>query len=302
MIDRAADNHASDELPVDTNGFLHFAGARYWNASLLPALVGTTLPFWLQPPGFSFNLLGAIEFLIATVLFHAGFSFLQARFERRSTAEWTEWRLLSFAVLLLAAACLLGLHLNRLFPGSIFLVFGITTMFAGLLYVTPPINFCHRAGGEIIIAQSLGLLPVLGAYLVQTGDLTRTVYMASMPIVVATGLWVWTAQLASREEDQRTGRKTMIDLLGLEFSGRIALLVLTLLLYTMLLLAVYANAISLTGLLALLLLRLVWKIDSVSWNSYASPAQMFEAGKDAFRLHCAICIIIILSSLIELFR
>lgn len=69
------------------SGFLHFAGFRYWTASLLPALVGTTLPFWLHPPGFSFRWLGAIELLFATVLFHAGFSFLQAWFEGRYTTK-----------------------------------------------------------------------------------------------------------------------------------------------------------------------------------------------------------------------
>ena len=73
---------------------LHFSGFRYWTASVLPAIVGTTLPFWLRPPGFSFRWLGAIEFLVATVLMHSGFSFLQARFEHGATREWSESRLL----------------------------------------------------------------------------------------------------------------------------------------------------------------------------------------------------------------
>ncbi len=91
-----------DSLPARVSfenvpGFPHFAGFRYWTASLLPALVGTTLPFWLRPPGFSFRWLGAIEFLFATVLFHAGFSFLQAWFEGRSTTKWPKSRLLRYA-------------------------------------------------------------------------------------------------------------------------------------------------------------------------------------------------------------
>jgi hypothetical protein len=55
------------------------AGLRYWTASLLPALVGTTLPFWLRPPGFSFRWAGELEFALATALMHSGFCFLQAR-------------------------------------------------------------------------------------------------------------------------------------------------------------------------------------------------------------------------------
>src|SRR3990170_2966414 len=72
------DKPAAGGLSQSSPGFLHFAGFRYWTASLLPALMGATLPFWLRPPGFSFRWLGALEFLIATLLFHAGFSFLQA--------------------------------------------------------------------------------------------------------------------------------------------------------------------------------------------------------------------------------
>ena len=68
------DKPAAGGLSQSSPGFLHFAGFRYWTASLLPALMGTTLPFWLRPPGFSFRWLGALEFLIATLLFHAGFS------------------------------------------------------------------------------------------------------------------------------------------------------------------------------------------------------------------------------------
>jgi hypothetical protein len=141
--------------------FLHFAGFRYWTASLLPALVGTTLPFWLRPPGFSFSWLVAIEFLIATALFHAGFSFLQARFEGRSTPGWPGSRLLRVAGACIVAGCLLGLHLNsrltlqKSVPGSIFILYGLCTLFVGVLYVAPPLNFCRRADGEVVACEPL---------------------------------------------------------------------------------------------------------------------------------------------------
>ncbi len=193
---------ARDSLPArepfeDVPGFLHFAGFRYWTASLLPALLGTTLPFWLRPPGLSIRWLGAIEFLFATVLFHTGFSFLQARFEKRSTPEWPKSRLLRYAGMCMVSACLLGLHinsglrLNEYVYKNIFIVFGISALFVGMFYVAPPFNLYRRGGGEILIAESLGMIPVLGAYLIQVGDLTRTVYLASLPIVLVTGLWIW---------------------------------------------------------------------------------------------------------------
>ena len=287
-------------------GFLHYAGFRYWTASLLPALVGTTLIFWLRPPGFSFRWLGAIEFLIATVLLHAGFSFLQARFEDRSTAEWPESRLLGAAGVCIVAARLLGLHLNSGLPlhngvpRSIFIVYGLSALFVGVLYVAPPFSFCRRVGGEVVISVGLGLIPVLGAYLVQAGDLTRTVYMASLPLVVATGLWVWTDELASRIDDEKVGRKTMVILFGPRFSGRFVVIALSMLLYATLLLAVFTASLVPLTLIALLLVGLVWKIVTVSWKEYSCQERMFEARRNAFMLHLATCSIIAASSLVAL--
>jgi len=130
------------------------AGAPYWTSSLLPALVGTMLPFWLRPPRFSFSWSGALEFIAATVLVHSGFSFLLARFDHRRAAAWSPRRLEVAGGVCLAAAGLLGLHLNsglRLHPGvpgSIFVVYALTTLFAGALYVAPPASMGRRVGGE----------------------------------------------------------------------------------------------------------------------------------------------------------
>lgn len=171
-----------DRRPYEgIRSFLIFAGFRYWTASLFPALVGTTLPFWLCPPGFSFRWFAAIEFLFATVLFHAGFSFLQASFENKSIAGWTKSRLQLYAGMCIVFACLLGLHMNGGLPlhvgvpKSIFVIYGLAALFVGALYVVPPLEFHQRVGGEIVIAEGLGMIPVLGAYLVQVGDITRTV-------------------------------------------------------------------------------------------------------------------------------
>ena len=287
-------------------GFLHFAGFRYWSASLLPALLGTTLPFWLRPPGFSFRWLGAIEFLFATVLLHAGFSFLQAWFANKSTTKWSKSRFLRYAGMCIVLACLLGLHinsdlrLNKYVHENIFIIYGISVIFVGLLYVAPPVNFWRRPGGEIVISESLGLLPVLGAYIIQAGDLTRTVYLASLPLMVVTGLWVWTDELASRIDDENVGRKTMVILFGPRFSGRFVVLALSMLLYATLLFAVFTASLIPLTLIALLLVGLVWKIVAVSWKEYMCSERMFAVRKNAFMLHLTTCSIIAVSSLATL--
>jgi 1,4-dihydroxy-2-naphthoate octaprenyltransferase len=281
---------------------LYFAGFRYWTASVLPAIVGTTLPFWLRPPGFSFRWFGAIEFLVATVLMYSGFSFLQARFERRATSEWSESRLLGAAIGCIVVACLLGLHLSRFTTGGIFIVYGLATLFAGLLYVAPPVRFSQHAGGEIVVAMSLSLIPVLGAYLVQTGDLTRTVYMAALPIYAATGLWVWTGQMVSRSSDEEAGRETLVTVFGARTSGRVAVPVISASLCAALLLAVLSASTMPWALTALLSLGLMWRIVSVSWSDYADASQMLKVRTRAFIVHLAVCMIIAASSLAAVLR
>ena len=153
MAKAVGDRRDTASVPESTPGILDFAGVRYWTASLLPALVGTTLPFWLRHPRFeSFNWLGAIEFILATLLLHSGFSFLKARFDGDATSEWPESKLLGAGAASMVAACLIGLHLNTTVPDSIFLVFGLAAFFAGVIYVAPPFSFCKRPFGEVVIS------------------------------------------------------------------------------------------------------------------------------------------------------
>jgi 1,4-dihydroxy-2-naphthoate octaprenyltransferase len=290
-------------IPGD-GALLHFAGCRYWTASLLPALVGTTLPFWLRPPGFSFKWLPAIEFLFATLLFHAGFSFLLARFQGRSTAHWPASRLLGTASACIVAGCLLGLHLNDGLmlhadvPRSIMIVFGISALFVGVLYVAPPISFYRRASGEVVLAVGLALLPLLGAYLVQVGDITRRVYLAALPVLVATRLWIWTSELASRVDDERTGRRTMVMIFAPRFSGRYVTLALTIVLYASLVMVVIVRpALDPLSLIALLSCGLAGRIVTISWDDYADETKMLKAREYAFLIHLLLCAIISASSL-----
>jgi 1,4-dihydroxy-2-naphthoate octaprenyltransferase len=287
-------------LRENSRSVLSLAGVRYWSASLLPAMVGTTLPFWLHPPGFSFRWLGAFELLMATILLHAGFSFVQARFNHRTATVWTASRLLGTGITLILAACLLGVHLKGSVPGSIFLVFGLTTLFAGVLYVAPPFSFWRQLGGEVVLCEGLGMLPVLGAYLVQVGDLTRTVYLASLPLVVATALWVTTDELITRADDEKAGRQTAVIVFGRRFTGRWVILVLALGFYATLLLAAFSASINPLALVALLTLPLVWTIVSASWTEFDNPTRMLAARRQAIRLHLISSLILAVSPLTAL--
>ena len=289
----------------DRSSLIYFAGCRYWTASLLPALVGMTLPFWLCPPHFAFRWIAGVEFLVATALCHSGFAFLQARFEGRSAPGWTPHRLLGAGSACIGAACLLGLHLHAglkphaSVPGYIFLVYGVAALIAGALYVAPPPHFCRRAGGEIVLAEGLGLVPVVGAYLVQVGDLTRTVYIAAIPLVAATWLWVWTDELVTRSDDEQSGRGTLVIEFGARLSGRFITPVSALAIYASLLGAVILrHSLPPLGLTAGISLGFAWKAARISCHGYADPTRMRSARRNAFLVHFVIGVLLAAASLV----
>lgn len=279
-------------------------GVRYWTASVLSTLIGTTLPFWLHPPNFNFKLSAAVEFLLATILFHAGFSFLLGWFEEKHSEVWPQKQILIVAVFCIGIACLLGIHISinlQLRPQtfeSIFLVYGCCALFVGALYTIPPMSFHHLVGGEIVLSYSLGLIPILGAYLVQVGDISRTVYLAALPVVGITGLWIWVQNMASYSKDQKSGRKTLVNYFGVRFSGRVGVPAIAILYILSIILAVFSASVNPSVLISLVLAIPIWKVVRTAWQHYAEEDQMNRVCKKAAVLHFWACVIIAVSAML----
>ncbi len=287
--------------------YIQFAGKRYWTASLLPTLIGTTLPFWLNPPNFKFKLIEAILFLILTFFGHVGFSLLYFGFKQKFISKLRKKPLFILGILSITTSVLIGLYINTSLqlhanvPEYIFIVYGITAIFVGVLYVAPPFNFYQHLYGEVIICVGLGMLPVLGAYIVQVGDITRTVYLASLPIVISTGLWLWITELINKPDDEKLGYKTTVMYFHIKFSSRFITLFLTILIYASLVLAVFGrsslNPLSLVALISIIFALMIIKI---IWKDYEKVSVLQNARKYAFLIHLSICIVIIAASLSSL--
>ena len=287
--------------------YFQFAGNRYWTASILPALIGTTLPFWLNPPDFKFKIIEAILFLILTFLGHVGFSLLYFGFKQKINSKLKKKSLFILGILSITTSVLIGLYINTYLqlhanvPEYIFIVYGITAIFVGVLYVAPPFNFYQHLFGEVIICVGLGMLPVLGAYLVQVGDLTRTVYLASLPVVISTGLWLWIIELINKPDDEKLGYKTTVIYFPYKFSSRFITLLLTILIYASLALAVFGrSSLNPLSLLALISIIFALMIIKIIWKDYENVRVLQNARKYAFLIHLSICIIVIAASLSSL--
>lgn len=214
---------------------------------------------------------------------------------------------LKWAVACITLACVLGLHLRsglELRKGvyeHIFLVFGVSALFAGTLYVLPPLRFWQRSGGELFIAMGMGFLPVLGAYLVQVGDITRRVYLASLPIVVATGLWIWIEEMASREDDEKSGRNTLVQDFGARFSGRYGVPVILAGFFLSIVAAVVSRSVPPSAFALFVLIIPGWKIIMVAAREYAHPGRISRLTQTVFWLHFATCFALTLTPLISIY-
>ena len=144
------------------------------------------------------------------------------------------------------------------------------------------------------------MIPLLGAYLVQVGDLTRTVYLASLPLVVVTGLWIWVEELSSRTDDEKSGRNTMVIEFGPRFSGRYGVPGLSVLYYATLIIAVFSGALSYLTLILFLLVGLFGKIVRISRNEYSHPERLLEIKRIVFILYLITGSILAASSLISM--
>jgi 1,4-dihydroxy-2-naphthoate octaprenyltransferase len=301
MLSVLAASGAAERRGRDSD-ILEALGARYWSASVLPAIVGTVLPFWIRPMRYSFKWFGAFEFLAATVLMHAGFSLLLVAFENKGKKSWSRSGLIWAAAALIGAACLTGVHLSRYAPQLVLFVYGFVTVFAGLLYVSPPFSFHLRVGREIVLAKGLGFIAVLGAYLIQVGDMKRVVYVAAIPIVVSTWLWFWIEEMSTRASDIDTDRQTLVTWLGIRFSGRVVVPLVSAGILVTIVGAVVSGAVSPLALAALLITVLLVRTVRISWTAHDDPAQMRPVVAGARGVHTVVCLVLAASTLGALFR
>ena len=68
------------------------------------------------------------------------------------------------------------------------LAIGMTGIFLSVFYTAPPLRLVHHGLGEITVALGFGPVMVLGAYVVQTGELAWEPFVASIPVAILIAL------------------------------------------------------------------------------------------------------------------
>ncbi len=120
-----------------------------------------------------------------------------------------------------AVALLCGIVLSFFRPFA--LVFGALGFLLAFFYVAPPLRLAYigRGLGELDILISFGILPLVGSFYVQSGAVTLTALLASLPIGLYTLAVLYFHHFLHWRGDKEVGKVTPIVALG-EHGARVA--------------------------------------------------------------------------------
>jgi len=120
---------------------------------------------------------------------------------------------------LFGIAVLCGVTLSFL-SGWWAFVLGLIGGLIAYFYVAPPLKFGYRGKGysEIAILLSFGILPIAGAYYVQTGHFDYRAVLLSLPVGLLTTLLLFNHHFLHWQADKASGKNTLVVIWGEERS------------------------------------------------------------------------------------
>lgn len=181
-----------------------------------------------------FNLPHFALSLAAAVFFHAGINVMNDYFDFRNGADnanvgalrpftggsgFIQRGLISprativFAAFLLGAGSLLGLYLAYNTTWALVII-GSVGLLSGVFYSAPPLFLAGRGLGEITVGVNLGVLTVLGSYMVQTGHPALTPVVAALSVSFLISALLYVNEFPDYEADRRAGKRTLVVRLG----------------------------------------------------------------------------------------
>ncbi len=118
------------------------------------------------------------------------------------------------AIALFALALICGLILTVFRPWAI--LFGIAGFLLAFFYVAPPLRLAYigRGLGELDILISFGILPLVGSYYVQAGQVTAQALLASLPIGLYTTAVLYFHHFLHWRADEEVRKITPVVALG----------------------------------------------------------------------------------------
>jgi len=207
----------------------------FLTASAAPILVGSALGYAAAG---TFSPALFILALLAIMALHAGANMANDYFDHISGNDWLNPNptpfsggsryiqndILSAKAIILAAlffltvASALGLIIVLLTRSLFILAIGIIGMLGGFFYTAPPLKLGYRAVGEPVIAILFGLLPVYGAYYLQTRTLDTIVLLPASIVALLIFLVILINEFPDLNADAAVNKKTLVVSFGVQAS------------------------------------------------------------------------------------
>jgi 1,4-dihydroxy-2-naphthoate polyprenyltransferase len=208
---------------------------QFLTASVSPVLVGSALGFAVAG---TFNWPLFLLALFGMMALHAGANITNDYFDSLSGNDWANKNVTPFSggrqfiqqnilspkttlftgLFFLALGALLGLVIVYLTHSLFILILGIVGLAGGFLYTAPPVKFGYRGVGEIFIGILFGLLPVYGAYYLQTGRIDIFPLPAGYIIGVLVYLIILANEFPDLDADSSVNKKTLVVRFGIPVS------------------------------------------------------------------------------------
>jgi len=162
-------------------------------------------------------------------------------------------------VLLYGAAILIGLVLVAMTRSVELLVIGVAGVIISLSYTAPPLKLVYRGLGEFAVALGFGPVMLLGAYVVQTGQISLEAVVASIPVAILVALILYVNEIPDRPADAAAGKRTLVVRFSPE-TVRLAYLVAAIAAFAVIVAGVAAGLLPVPTLVALAALPLALQV------------------------------------------
>lgn len=91
---------------------------------------------------------------------------------------------------------------------------GMLGVALAFFYHAPPLRLAYRGLGELAVALAYGPVVATGTYLVQRQGIDTSAVLASLPLGVAIGAFLWINEFPDARADAAAGKRTLVVRLG----------------------------------------------------------------------------------------
>jgi 1,4-dihydroxy-2-naphthoate octaprenyltransferase len=164
------------------------------------------------------------------------------------------------------------------------LVIGMVGIFLSVFYTAPPFRLVHHGLGELTTALGFGPVMVLGAYVVQAGELSGPAFVAAIPVAILNAMILYVNEIPDRHSDPQLRKRTLPVRMGQALVTR-GFLVAALAAFAVVAVGAITGYLPRPTLLALLALPLAFKVYDGIRAHYNRPYDMMAAMGQNVQLH-----------------